>query len=317
MELTNLLNDYFSRFVTLEKTMALWLVAGKAVGLIGAYVYIFKKFASKMLNGGVFNMEDFAYPIFIAFVLSAYTPIAKGIPQLFGASIFETNGTSQLMKYTDFVGGINERQKEYESNREGKSFKITPQTQSAATEFANDDPNAVNGNYSGQIDQGINATDMLLDPKKFVSSIMYSVVSFVLVLIAQVCMAVLFLIAKMYLIFLYVFGPISIGMSLIPGFENSITNWFQKMLQYSLWVPIANTISELTINSFKSFGENSVLGMEPAVMMSALIMSSVFMIVSFLCVPKITSNILSIGGGQSSTKAMAAQAAKMLITKGV
>lgn len=316
MELTNLLNDYFSRFVTLEKATALWLVAGKALGLIGAYIYIFKKFAAKMLNGGVFNMDDFAYPIFIAFVLSVYTPIAKGIPQLFGTAVFEAKGDSQLLKFTEFVGGINDRQREYEANREGKSVKITPQTQNAATEFANDDPNAVNDNYSAQIDQGVNATDMLLDPKKFVSSIMYTVLSFILVLVAQICMAVLFLISKVYLIFLYVFGPISIGMSLFPGFENSITNWFQKMIQYSLWVPIANTISELTMNSFRTFGENSVLGLDPAVMTSMLVFSAVFMIVSFMCVPKITSNILSISGGQSSTKAMAAQAARMLITKG-
>lgn len=317
MNAVEVLNGYLSNFSILEKQMEIWLIAGRAIGLMGAYVYIFKRFASKMLNGNAFSVEDIAYPVFIAFVLSSYSPIAKGIPELFGGSVFGSKAGEVGSPLADYAKLTSElTTKKLDSEREKKSLEkpLSEKTVSAGTAFTQRD-NSPTGFQDAQLtESSVQASDLLLDPDKFISNVVFTVLSWILMVIAQIAMVILLLISRMYIIFLYIFGPISIGISLIPSFESSISTWFQNLIKYSLWVPIANTIAILTITAFKTYGvENEAASYGGVV----LVISSVLMIVCFLCVPKIAGNIISVTAGQSSTKAMATQAARMMITKGI
>jgi conjugative transposon TraJ protein len=46
-----------------------------------------------------------------------------------------------------------------------------------------------------------------------------------------------------FLIFLGMVGPIAFALSLFPGFEGSLTNWYAKYVSIWLWAPICNIIS--------------------------------------------------------------------------
>lgn len=317
MNAVEVLNGYLSNFSILESQMQMWLTAGRAIGLIGAYIYIFKRFASKMLSGSAFSVDDIAYPVFIAFVLSMYSPIAKGIPELFGGSVFGANiGNvgSPLADYAKLTSDLTNKKIANEKEKKSLEKPLSEKTVNAGTAFTQRD-NSPTGFQDAQLtESSVQASDLLLDPDKFISNVVFTVLSWILMLIAQIAMVILLLISKMYIIFLYIFGPISIGISLIPSFESSISNWFQNLIKYSLWVPIANTIAILTITAFKAYGEANGAESYASIV---LVISSVLMIVCFLCVPKIAGNIISVTAGQSSTKAMASQAARMMITKGI
>jgi len=117
------------------------------------------------------------------------------------------------------------------------------------------------------------------------------------------CIATIFFLAKLYLSFLYIFGPFSIGMSLVPGFESSLANWFQKYIGYSLWMPIAGTIANITkevvLGSAKIVDPDSLV--QAPIVIVALLIAAVMLIVSMLAVPKIASNVIATSVGSSST----------------
>jgi hypothetical protein len=72
-----------------------------------------------------------------------------------------------------------------------------------------------------------------------------------------------------FLIFLGMVGPIAFALSLFPGFEGSLTNWYAKYVSIWLWAPICNIVSvilslvELQVVEvmYSAAGTSSSLGM--------------------------------------------------------
>lgn len=60
--------------------------------------------------------------------------------------------------------------------------------------------------------------------------------------ILRICVYLIFFIQKIWSYVLIVLGPIAIGMSLIPGFENSFYNWVSKFININLYTFVAYTI---------------------------------------------------------------------------
>ena len=60
--------------------------------------------------------------------------------------------------------------------------------------------------------------------------------------ILRVCTYLIFFIQKIWSYVLIVLGPIAVGMSLIPGFENSFNNWVTKFININLYTFITYTI---------------------------------------------------------------------------
>ena len=60
--------------------------------------------------------------------------------------------------------------------------------------------------------------------------------------IIRVCTYLIFFIQKIWSYVLIILGPIAIGISLIPGFENSFSNWVTKFINIHLYTFITYTI---------------------------------------------------------------------------
>lgn len=301
-----LISAFFDKFDTIAQAAERWLTVGKIIGLIGAYVYIFKKFGPKIMTGETFNLSDIAYPIFIAFLLSVYSPVAKGIEKLF-TSTYNANYISATVsdiytavsKNKENSAPINEEKKQ----EADASISISDKTISDAEEYMKKD------NTTEEVSMVSKATDLLLNGYQSIvsgiNSVILTVLTTILECIIVACIAIIFFLAKLYITFLYIFGPFSIGMSLIPGFENSITNWFQKYIGYSLWMPVAATIAELTkevlAGTFNIYSAGNNMIASPSVAITALMIATAMLIVSMLAVPKIVSNIISTSIGSSST----------------
>lgn len=301
-----MISAFFERFESISRGAERWLTVGKIIGSIGAYVYLFKKFGAKIMTGETFNLSDIAYPIFIAFLLSVYTPVAKGIEQIF-TSTYNASYISNTVN--DIYSTVNKNKKNSSPiNDEMKqeadaSTSINDKTKSDAEEYFKE------ANSTEEVSEVSVFTDLLVSGYKSVvdsiNNVILSALTTILECIIIACIAIIFFLAKLYITFLYIFGPFSIGMSLIPGFENSITNWFQKYIGYSLWMPVAATIAELTkevlgtaLNLYTA-GGNMIAN--PAAGISALLIATAMLIVSMLAVPKIVSNIISTSIGSSST----------------
>lgn len=60
--------------------------------------------------------------------------------------------------------------------------------------------------------------------------------------ILRVCTYLIFFIQKIWAYVLIVLGPIAVGLSLIPGFENAFSSWLSKFININLYTFIAYTI---------------------------------------------------------------------------
>ena len=67
-------------------------------------------------------------------------------------------------------------------------------------------------------------------------------IELVCLMILRVGVYLIFFIQKVWSYILIVLGPIAVGMSLIPGFESSLTNWVSKFININLYTFIAYTI---------------------------------------------------------------------------
>ena len=63
--------------------------------------------------------------------------------------------------------------------------------------------------------------------------------------ILRVCTYLVFFLQKIWSYILILLGPIAVGMSLVPGFEHSFTNWVTKFININLYTFVAYTIISL------------------------------------------------------------------------
>lgn len=309
-----LLNTLFNKMSFIEEAAKTWLSVGKTIGLIGAYIYIFKKFANKILVGEAFGLQDFAYPMFIAFLLSVYTPVAKGIETIFvGNGFLSENSVMLASTFQKNRDDLIDQEKTYmvlSSKKNGSEEEAKAKYFAKAAKLGMAQNIGDNNNSEQNIEQVNKFSDTRSGDASSgtVGWILELVCSWLISVVGYICVIVIFFIAKLYLIFLYIFGPFSIGISLIPGFENSVSNWFQKYISYSLWVPVGNTIVKIF----------SGLSVDTHADINTQILFCVLMIFSFVSIPKITSNIISVSANQSGTRSMVQQGAKLAMkSKGI
>lgn len=94
---------------------------------------------------------------------------------------------------------------------------------------------------------------------------LYKLVMMLCWLIVNVLTFIILLIRALYLAFLYVFGPIAIGISAFPIFEDNWKSWLAKYISISLWYPIAQVIYYvcLKINTLALVRLNQVIAERP------------------------------------------------------
>ncbi|WP_210150713.1 type IV secretion system protein [Chryseobacterium scophthalmum] len=146
--------------------------------------------------------------------------------------------------------------------------------------------------------------------------------------ILRVCTYLIFFIQKIWIYILIVLGPLAVGMSLIPGFENSFNNWVTKFININLYTFISYTIINIgqqmimtgyqmeleryallineagvaDMNTLRVYVQNS------GMMYTALFPAVAYIItgIGILMVPSIADSIVSAGGAGIMSKGKAA-----------
>ena len=146
--------------------------------------------------------------------------------------------------------------------------------------------------------------------------------------ILRVCTYLIFFIQKIWSYVLLVLGPIAIGMSLIPGFENSFNNWVTKFININLYTFITYTIinigQQLIMSGYQMELDRYALIVDSAgvadmntlrvyVQNSGMMYTALFPCVAYiitgigiLMVPSIADSIVSAGGAGIMSKGKAA-----------
>lgn len=146
--------------------------------------------------------------------------------------------------------------------------------------------------------------------------------------ILRVCTYLIFFIQKIWSYVLLVLGPIAIGMSLIPGFENSFNNWVTKFININLYSFIIYTIinigQQLIMSGYQmeldryaliidSGGVADMNTLRVYVQNSGMMYTALFPCVAYiitgigiLMVPSIADSIVSAGGAGIMSKGKAA-----------
>lgn len=146
--------------------------------------------------------------------------------------------------------------------------------------------------------------------------------------ILRVCTYLIFFIQKIWSYVLIVLGPIAIGMSLIPGFENSFSNWVTKFININLYSFIIYTIinigQQLIMSGYQmeldryaliidSGGVADMNTLRVYVQNSGMMYTALFPCVAYiitgigvLMVPSIADSIVSAGGAGIMSKGKAA-----------
>lgn len=148
--------------------------------------------------------------------------------------------------------------------------------------------------------------------------------------ILRVCTYLIFFIQKIWSYILIILGPIAIGISLIPGFENSFSNWVTKFININLYTFITYTIinigQQLIMSGYQMeldryaliIDSGGVADMETLrvyVQNSGMMYTALFPAVAYivtgigiLMVPSIADSIVSAGGAGIMSKGKAAGA---------
>ena len=146
--------------------------------------------------------------------------------------------------------------------------------------------------------------------------------------ILRVCTYLIFFIQKIWSYVLLVLGPIAVGMSLIPGFENSFNNWVTKFININLYSFIIYTIinigQQLIMSGYQmeldryaliidSGGVADMNTLRVYVQNSGMMYTALFPCVAYiitgigvLMVPSIADSIVSAGGAGIMSKGKAA-----------
>lgn len=146
--------------------------------------------------------------------------------------------------------------------------------------------------------------------------------------ILRVCTYLIFFIQKIWSYVLIILGPIAVGISLIPGFENSFTNWLTKFININLYTFITYTIinigQQLIMSGYQMELDRYALIIDSAgvadmntlrvyVQNSGMMYTALFPAVAYivtgigiLMVPSIADSIVSAGGAGIMSKGKAA-----------
>ena len=146
--------------------------------------------------------------------------------------------------------------------------------------------------------------------------------------ILRVCTYLIFFIQKIWSYILIILGPIAVGISLIPGFENSFSNWVTKFININLYTFITYTIinigQQLIMSGYQmeldryalmidSGGVADMNTLRVYVQNSGMMYTALFPCVAYivtgigiLMVPSIADSIVSAGGAGIMSKGKAA-----------
>jgi len=235
-------------FQEFRSQSALLINAARVLGGIGAMVYLVRTYAQKLLgDGSPMHLLDFAPPVMIALLLSVYPLVGTGLEQLFnGLSQTITQGltTGSAGTGNSLFSVLNKSQNEL-AQKEAQRTRISPNAKDDQTWYTQNSPSDTKSfeTYTAMT----NAAASAADPTGIGSFAANTLLTWIMTIIGEIGVVVIYFLSKLYIAIYYVFGPLSIAFSLLPGFENSLANWFQKYISYCLWPVLANTLEVIVL----------------------------------------------------------------------
>ncbi|MDR1225758.1 MAG: hypothetical protein LBK47_02520 [Prevotellaceae bacterium] len=279
MNLTKLLN-FDDLFVNFFDSMSTYVDAiGRiAAAILGAVVFLYV--AGKVWSTIARNEPLDILPLFRPIIIFILCVNFQGIvitPMHYALSPLRT-----------YTNGLVEK---LEKNSHSKVDKIIENAQEQRKKAIQDDPDA--WGLTKTISIGIEnikewLISTILDICSFLKSAVYIIMNFIRIF----C-----------LVLLAMLGPFAFALSLLPNFENSLTNWFSKYISIYLWAPIFNIINILLGNAELFLAEKVVSIAGSTGMWGLMVLLIVIYIIGayvFLSTPTFATWIVQ--GGASSAE---------------
>lgn len=103
-----------------------------------------------------------------------------------------------------------------------------------------------------------------------------------------------------FLIVMAIIGPLAFGFAVFDGFQNTLTDWLSKYINYYLWLPVANILGAILGKIQSNMLKMSVNQADDSFFSSTDIGFLVFMIIgigAFFAIPSVSNLIVATAGG--------------------
>lgn len=308
-------------------------LVGRAIGGLGALMYLGYMGWQMAAGDREWEIVPMLKPILIGFTLIYWT----GFVNLIQAP-FEAIAEPGIAIFSDIESEVNDLRIE--------RFKKQQQLLDAVIKLnaEEDAKQEVINNTSKDADDSwfdiSDGIDKLLQPIKEwqirmefqLQKLVAEIIEFICLSILRICVYLIFFIQKIWAYILIILGPIAVGMSLIPGFENSLYSWVSKFININLYTFVAYTIINIgqqliasgytmEIERYDTLLTNGTITNLDALMVyvsnSGMIYNQLFTCVAYivtgvgvLMTPTIADTIVTAGGAGAMTK-MKSAAGKM------
>ena len=232
-------------FTKLDTTMAAQSAGakmlGQSIGGFGALCYMGYLGWQMQEGARPWEVTPMIRPTIIAFILMFWTQFTGMIQYP-----LQSLANPGIALFQDIEQDANDlRVKRFQKQNEILDILIKTQAEEEAKQEALDKLESKSDDKWFDID-----TDKLLAPAKEwymrmefkIQKTLAEIIEGVSLTILRVCTYLIFFIQKVWLYILIILGPIAVGMSLVPGLENSFGNWLAKFININLYTFISYTI---------------------------------------------------------------------------
>ncbi|CCH57599.1 conjugate transposon protein (plasmid) [Fibrisoma limi BUZ 3] len=290
-------------FDTMLPEFTSFVAIGQAIGLIGAFFYVFYRLWAHQARNEAIDIYPLLRPLVISMILLAYPGLYSGLAFL-GRTL---NDATQELGAT--------RRNEVE-----QQVIINAKTRIQNMGNSNNPPPVAAAEDKRSWFQLV--TDSVMGMANSVSSAAADAVNFVIDTTVNYVLMALFrllyfiviiglkIISTYFLIILGIFGPLTIGLGCFDWFYSSIAAWVGRVLHTLLWIPIAN-IYGFILDSFHLSSLNvefQQLQGNPG-MPSSSVANLLFYAVGifgYLLVPKLATWVLDSTGVSDGLRALSA-----------
>lgn len=314
---------------------------GRGLAAFGALYMVYIVF-DKMQSAQIFSWDPIIRILVVVFFLGFYPSILNftdNIINNMGNVVHESVLNESATNWQDNIKAYYyEKGEEIANNLKTDNETMTPGTLSSEEEeyMKNAATNTENSSAITKIwDTTVKVTTAIVSSIKALPDMFNYIIdeafdALIVSLLQRICMFLLFClmgIRVFFLTVLYLLGPIAIGFSLFPGFENTIINWAGRYIKTSLWLPIGflleGVLSIASREVLANLGRgNEIPFGDTSIKLLVLTTMSVMAIICYSMVPKLAGWIINASGIASAAsqlkqnmKSPAVQAQNLLSKK--
>lgn len=309
-------------------------LVGRAIGGLGALMYLGYMGWQMAAGDREWEITPMLKPILIGFTLVYWS----GFVNLIQAP-FEAIAEPGIAIFSDIESEVNDlRVQRFKKQQQLLDAVIKLKAEEEAKQDVINNTGKDADDSWFDISEGL---DKLIQPIKEwqirmqfqMQKLVAEIIEFVCLSILRICVYLIFFIQKVWAYILIILGPIAVGMSLVPGFENSLYSWVSKFININLYTFVAYTVINIgqqliasgytmEIERYDTLLTGGTISNLDALMVyvsnSGMIYNQLFTCVAYivtgigvLMTPTIADTIVTAGGAGAMTK-MKSAAGKMV-----